>query len=394
MSERAKGTDRHTGADEREYQGFSRRKFLKYAGAAASLTLLGTTITSAMKESTDAPGRPLRNYAQFIKEPYGNPFNIGVFLEPGDLFDSTGIPLQISDQQFNHRVNLSVSMFDSYRAPDQWDFNLADFELQQAQSANQSVIGAPLVWGTEALDWATPEWIRTGGYSRDQVITLMEDHIETVLTTFRGLITSYIVVNEALTGATGGSGMDDWWHNQIGPEYITLAFQKARQSDPDATLIYNHYNNHIIGQPNFDVTKNHVEDLDALGLIDAVSCQLHLASIRPEKSDVTSAFQSYGLPVWVTEFDSYQLQPEEVADPEQEQATITKKMFEATLESGVCDHFTVWGFSDRNSFWGDDKKTCLWDDNFNAKKNYYAIKEALLAAAPPIRDLFMPIISR
>jgi endo-1,4-beta-xylanase len=371
----------------------TRNTFLK------TCRLLGKTVFFPSKlllntYHLDTIGRPLRDIAMFIYDPFGNPFKIGVFLEPGDLEDPDGIPLQSANRQFNLRVNLSISMFDSYRGINEWDFSMADQELEQAQSANQSTLAAQFVWGSEIIEWATPDWIRNGGYNREQLITILENHIETVMTRYRGKINAYIVTNEAFTGGSpNGSGQDDWWWTNLGIDYITIAFQKARQIDSSATLIYNHHDNHLIGTPNYIVTKQHIESLNSQGLVDAVGCQLHLADNRPPKEDVIAALQSFGIPVWITEFDSFQLSESQTEDPEEEQAEITKQMIEAALESNVCDHFVTWGFSDRNSWWGNEKKPCLWDSDYQAKPNYYAIQKALLDKAPTIFDLFLPFIS-
>jgi GH35 family endo-1,4-beta-xylanase len=126
---------------------------------------------------------------------------------------------------------------------------------------------------------------------------------------------------------------------------------------------------------------------------------MHLWSRRPAKADVISAMQSYGVPVWVTEFDSFQLQGPYLPpgmNAEQEQALITQNMIEAALESGVCDCFTNWGFSDKNSWWnnyyGANYNPCLWDVNNNAKLNYYAIQQTLSAKMTLANDLFLPLV--
>ena len=143
----------------------------------------------------------------------------------------------------------------------------------------------------------------------------------------------------------------------------------------------NHYSNETSTGGYYGITKTDVDYLKSLGLIDAVGLQMHLWSNRPAKTDVINAMQSYGVPVWVTEFDCFQLSG--LSNPAQEQADITQAMIEATLESGVGDCFTTWGISDKNSFWntyyGADYNPCLWDANNNAKPNYYAIQQTLSA---------------
>ena len=357
---------------------YSRRDFLKYGGMFLTMAALKPQLRLADPGTSGTNGPPLRYLAEKIIGPYGKPFHIGIYLEDGDWNDPTGTPEQLAVQQFNHLVNHSITMYTSYAGPDQWRFSEADWLLQKAQSANQSMIGMHLVWGS-TQPGATPHWITNGGYTRDQLITIIQNHIAAVMTRYKGKIGAYTVVNEAL--------YNDWWYQQIGIDYIRIAFQKARQVDPSAVLIYNHFSNETKQGANYNTTKEHVDSLKSQGLVDAVGVQAHLWSDGYSKGDVIEAMQSYGLPVWVTEFDSYQ---NSVANPEEDQAQRTKNMIEAALQSGVCDHFTNWGVSDKSSYWGANWKACLWNANNSAKLNYYAIQQALGNAITLSNDVFLP----
>jgi endo-1,4-beta-xylanase len=346
-------------------QRITRRDFLKTAGLFMGSTIFLPIVQKVCPVPLDST---LREYADNIITSSGQPFKIGIYLEGGDWNDPTGVPEMISGREFNHFVNHSINMSASYRGPDDWDFSSADWIVSKAQAANQSLIGMHLVWG-----WGVPEWIKNGGYNRDQLIQIMEAHIVTVMNRYKGIIGAYTVVNEINNGSW------EWWYQQLGYDYLKIAFQKARETDPSAVLIYNNWGNHTKDSQYYVKTKQDIDFLKSMNLVDAVGVQLHLWSGRPTKNDVIDALISYGLPVWITEFDS--LQYEQLSDPEQEQADITKSMIEAALESGVCHCFTNWGVSDKNSFWNDYYdhyyKPCLWDDNNNPKQNYYAIQYAL-----------------
>lgn len=325
------------------------------------------TMTVTPQPTATVTPRPLalRNLAERIVGPYGKRFKIGIYLEPEDMNDPTGTPERLAAEEFNHRV---VNGIDQrfYKGGNRWDFSRADSLVQKALSANQSMIGMALLWG-----WAgvIPDWIKNGGYTRNQLIAIMENHIASIMMRYKGSIGAYVVVNEAYKSDSGG----DWLDQYVGSDYLRIAFQIARQTDPSAVLIYNHYANHTKRGGYYAITRRDVNSLKDQGLIDAVGLQLHLNRERPSKADVIEAMQSYGLPVWITEFDCYQNQNH--ANPPEEQALITKNMIEAALESSVCDHFTVWGFSDKNSFSGPQYKTCLWDESNNAKPSYYAIQQ-------------------
>lgn len=374
----------------------SRREFLQYSGALVAGTAFNSQLVSSLLATTGTNGPPLRSLAQRIIGPSGKLFKIGLAPEAGDTNDPTGIPEQQTALQFNHRPHLWVSMPSCYYGPNQWNFSWADSMIQKIQAANQSMIGMHLLWGSSALG-AIPNWILNGGYNRNQLIAIIQAHISTVMTRYKGKIAAYTVVNEYWNG----DGMYDWWYQQIGPDYFQIAFQTARQADPTAVLIFNHYSNETASSSYYATTKNCIDALKTQSLVDAVGIQMHLWFSRPTKADVISAMQSYGVPVWVTEFDSFQLLAPYLPPgmtAEQEQAMITQNMIEAALESGVCDCFTNWGFSDKNSWWnnyyGGNYNPCLWDANNNAKLNYYAIQQTLSTKMTFVNDIFLPLVGK
>ena len=72
------------------------------------------------------------------------------------------------------------------------------------------------------------------------MMSILHDHITTVVGRYRGRLYAWDVVNEAV--ADDGSLRETIWLDTIGPEYIDLAFQWAHEADPDALLFYNDYN--------------------------------------------------------------------------------------------------------------------------------------------------------
>jgi len=370
----------------------SRRGFLKHGAFSAFASAMKPILNNSPSELPSASGRPLRFYADRIIRPSGRPFKIGIYLEGQDWADLTGVPAQEAAIQFNHLVNHNISMAASYKGPRQWDFSGADWIVRKAQVAGQTMIGMHLLWGSLDLN-AVPAWIINGGYSSNQLIELVQDHITAVMSRYRSIIGAYTVVNEMLDEL----GRNDWWYQQLGPEYVELAFRQARQVDPSAVLIYNHYDNHTSFYQNWSsthyvITKADIRHLKSLDLVDAVGLQLHLWTDRPAKNEVVAAMRSFGVPVWITEFDS--VQKSLVANPGEEQAQITKEMIEAAFECDVCDSYTSWGFNDRNSFWGERAKACLWDADNRAKPNYYSIQSTLMASAPALRDTYFPLMVR
>ena len=110
-----------------------------------------------------------------------------------------------------------------------------------AQERKLQVCGHTLVW---AKDERTPAWVFRDGdkpASRDLVLERMKTHIQTVVGRYRGKVASWDVVNEALDD-TEPYLRPSSWVKLAGPEFIGLAFEWAREADPDALLVYNDYN--------------------------------------------------------------------------------------------------------------------------------------------------------
>ena len=239
----------------------------------------------------------------------------------------------------------------------------------------------------------TPEVIRNGNYSRDELIYIMTNHITNVMTRYKNTIHAWAVVNEPYAPPYR---TDDIFYRIIGPDYIEIAFQAARESDPTATLVYNDTLNHAPAGRNgmmTNLTKEIVENLRTKNLVDAVGLQMHLdGSIPPTKEEMIKTMKSYGLPIYITEFD---VNMKEVRGTPQEralkQAEIYRNVIEAAIESGRCEAIFIFQVGDRFSVWenfpgqGFSKNAdpTPFDDNLNPKPAYYAILQALLNSSTP-----------
>lgn len=128
-----------------------------------------------------------------------------------------------------------------------FNFRLPDAFVGFASSNQLQVVGHCLVW---AKDDRTPAWFFKDGTntaSGDLLLRRMKAHIDAVAGRYRGRITMWDVVNEALDDGTNflrPSG----WTAACGEEFIEKAFVYAHAADPNAILIYNDYNNELPGK--------------------------------------------------------------------------------------------------------------------------------------------------
>jgi endo-1,4-beta-xylanase len=125
-----------------------------------------------------------------------------------------------------------------------FNFTQPDAFVDFATRHGLKVIGHCLVW---AKDDRTPPWFYRDGEqaaSRELLLERMRQHMQTVVGRYRGRISAWDVVNEALDDGTNflrPSG----WEKACGEDFIAKAFEFAHQADPKAFLIYNDYNNEL-----------------------------------------------------------------------------------------------------------------------------------------------------
>jgi len=242
---------------------------------------------------------------------------------------------------------------------------------------NRGIWGAPIIWAADV-----PDWIKNGNFSKDELTQIMNDHVTQLVTMGKGKVNYWTVVNEPYAPPYRN---DDIFYQVIGPDYVELAFRAARIADPNVKLIFNDTYNHMSSGPNGTMTQftqEHIRKLKEQGLVDGVGLQMHLdAANPPNKEDMIATMQSYGVPIYITEFDvNLSKIPLDQADRLELQAKIAADVLDACLESGVCKSFTVFGLRDKMSVWEKysnqpNADPLLFDDNFSPKPAYYAMLE-------------------
>jgi len=289
--------------------------------------------------------------------------------------------------QFNQLVPGGELMWTAiHPQPDLYDFAQADTMVNFASRHNMKVMGEPLVWGYEPF---LPDWLTKGKFSRDQLVSIMQDHIKTTISHFRGNISQWSVVLEAMTP---GGYLDNFWFKNIGPDYIRIAYQTARETaDPSTILIYDDGKNEVQNAKS-DKILTMVQELKTQGLVDAVGMEMHLdINNPPKKEDVIAnmrRFGNAGFRVYVIGLDvNIYGAPGTLDERLQKQAQVYRDMLEATLESGYCDGFLTWGFTDANTwltepsieaFNGKGEAPLIFDEDYQPKPAFFALKDTLL----------------
>lgn len=256
-----------------------------------------------------------------------------------------------------------------------FNWSEADQIVAFARAHGQQVRGHTLVWHSQ-----NPSWLTNGTWSAAQLSTLLQNHITTEVSRYRGQVASWDVVNEPFN--EDGTYRSDLWYDNLGPSYIAQALTWARAADPDAKLYINDYNVEGVGAKS-DALYNLVKSLKAQGVpIDGVGLQAHLilGQVPATLRQNIQRFADLGVDVSVTELDVRMQLPSTAAKLTQ-QAADYKAVFAACVAVARCAGVTVWGFTDSDSwipdvFSGYGAAT-PYDENYAPKPAYYAIAEAL-----------------
>lgn len=307
---------------------------------------------------------------------------LGVEMNP-DLYRTNPASVEILLKDFN-AVTIDQGLYgfgttDNPNAP--FDFSIVDLQVAYALSQGLRIRGHPLFYPT--LPPQPGRWTPEGNVSSAALRQIITHHVAEVVGHYKGEVKEWVVVNEAIQPGH----MDYPFFHILGYNYIVLAFAAARQADPGAVLLYNDSNDETSHGSNTAATRQIVAWLKSKGLIDGVGLQMHLNGDNPPlKADVIATMRSYGVPVYVTEFD---VNLGQVGGDQSQrfavQAEIYRSMLQACLESGVCKGFTLWGIGDKYS-WIETRQDAvpnadptLFDDQLQPKPAYFAVRSVLQA---------------
>ena len=236
-----------------------------------------------------------------LREAYAPHFNVGVALGRNEVADPASRAL--AAREFSSATVENVMkpcVVQPREGVFRWD--AADDFVSFAEKSGMKVIGHCLVWHSQTAAWMF-EGPDGKPASRELMIERMRKHIHAVVGRYKGRVKGWDVVNEAIEG--DGSYRKSRWLEQVGGDYIALAFKFAHEADPDAELYYNDYG--MASRGKREAVVRLVRDLKAKGLrIDGVGMQSHVSLKDPnlcEYEKSLAAFAAEGVKVCVTELD-------------------------------------------------------------------------------------------
>jgi endo-1,4-beta-xylanase len=248
--------------------------------------------------------------------------------------------------------------------PGQWRWDACDRHVAFGERLGVPLRGHVLWWPYH--EWAQMGWMLAtpggGKIDREAALALMEEHVRTVVTRYRGRIRYWDVVNEAVkfvprSGATPGAWRLDVgaWATVPAEEMIERAFRVAHEADPDARLFYNDFQEWVPAKR--DAILALVARLRARGVpIHGLGLQAHVKTDTPigQIEEALRLYSATGLELHVTELD-IDMNPDGTLTQltpamEAEQALRYRALFELYARHPAITAVMTWNVTDDSSW--------------------------------------------
>lgn len=310
-------------------------------------------------------------------------------------------------REFNIAVAENAMKIDATE-PSKGNFSLSQprQQLDFTEKNGMDMRGHTLVWHQQVPSWISKDGKKNDhGWTKDQLIEIMQNHINGVAGGLKGRIREWDVVNECLdddqsivwSNPSGYKLRNSVWNDVIGEEFIEKAFRMAHEADPDALLYINDYGVEFMGDAKSEAYFNLVKKLVDKGTpIHGVGLQCHITTgqlnVKKLKDNIRR-YKDLGLKCIITELDITQADPK-ASDAAKRQAEDYCATIMAALSEENCPTVMIWGLCDPDSW--RENNPLLFDGNVKPKEAYYAVHAALrtLANRTDVEEMDADAISK
>jgi endo-1,4-beta-xylanase len=330
------------------------------AAVAAATTLALLAATPAQAATT------LRSLAEAKGEYFGTA------LTDGDLNISG--EMAIANTQFDMVTPGNEMKWDTTEPSNgSYNFGPGDQIVSWAQAHNARVRGHNLVWHAQL-----PNWVNN--VPQNQVQGVMESHITTEATHYKGKVYAWDVINEPFN--EDGSLRQDVFYKAMGTGYLADAIRTAHAADPNAKLYINDYN--IEGEnAKSNALYTLAQSMLSQGVpLGGIGLESHFIAGQVPSSMLANMqrFAALGLDVAVTELDD-RIQLPASSSSLQQQANDYSTVVKDCLAVSRCVGVSQWGVDDGHSwipgtFPGYGAAT-MYDSNYQPKPAYNSTVTAL-----------------
>jgi endo-1,4-beta-xylanase len=238
------------------------------------------------------------NSTDSLKKYYSSFFNIGAAINEDIILGLDNDSKQIVETQFNSITpenSLKWMFVQPY--PNSFNFTVADKYVNIGIKNKMHIVGHALVWHSQLADFMQ------NVKSKAEMNKHFENHINTVVSRYKGKIDAWDVVNEAFN--EDGSLRESVFYKFLGKNYIEKAFKLANEIDPNADLIYNDYN--LYKKEKRDGVIQMVKQMQSKGIkIDGIGVQAHWSLNQPSLNEIEQIIfdiAELGVDVMFTELD-------------------------------------------------------------------------------------------
>ncbi|MCQ2579593.1 MAG: endo-1,4-beta-xylanase [Treponemataceae bacterium] len=258
-----------------------------------------------------------------------------------------------------------------------WNWSETDRIIEFAEANNMKVKFHTLFWHNQNPSFLSERW------SREKALEVMDNHISTIMTRYKGRIQDYDVVNEMFED--NGSLRKNIWYKTIGEDYIEHALIKAHECDPSAKLYINDYSNETMGQPKADAMFNFVKNLKEKGVpINGVGMQMHMDTAYGFNAEQirknVKRYADIGVDVSFSEVD-VRIPQKNYESHLDKQQQIYCELLQIAVEEPNVKNFIMWGFTDASSWvpytFPGKGHALPYDEKLNPKPLYEAMLEIL-----------------
>lgn len=278
--------------------------------------------------------------------------------------------------------------------PNTFAWAYADSIVAFAKQRSLAVHGHNLCWNS-----ANPAWVQQT-VNRTNAQTILEHHIQTVVSQYKGKIDTWDVVNEPFQVGPGRPQgyMPGPWYNNLGSEYIDIAFHTAAGADSKAIR---QLNIHKVEQDDKSCEATRGVALEVIRAavkrgvpIQAVGIESHITTSLPVRSSQFVRFLKelvgMGLAVNITELD---VDDAAVSGSLAQRLNTVGNYYAEYLDQFISATNTkrvgFWTLSDKNNWYdttfprkdGEHHHPGLLSDSFSPNPAYSMIETALKNAS-------------
>jgi endo-1,4-beta-xylanase len=308
------------------------------------------------------------------------------------------VPANIVKKNFDRYTAAALFWKDIEPTQNNFVFTDADKNLAFATANNMKLHGHPLLYFQNGI---VPDYINNFSGTQAQFELMVKNHIQTIVTRYKGKMISYDVVNEMVDFFTGNLFFNNYIaffcsNDQQYMQFIGKCFTWAHEADPAAKLFYNEAKLEFADRRRLNAVLTLVNYLKANNVpIHGIGTQMHTDIYIPiEIIDYTlQQLAATGLLVHISELDlsinensnsgdnyNYTSLTTDLAAQQKAKYKAIVQSYRRNVPDAQKWGITLWDMKDNDS-WLNQFRTefpCLFDANADKKPAFYGFAEGLV----------------